>query len=162
MVKLITKVLSKNNLNRYLKEIISIDRFQMREFEKWGKDNFLLDLHLKFDLSLCIVANNKLIGYCIVSKKGKVAHIHRIAVSPKHSGKCIGHIMIEFLKQKAKKYNCQKIVAETLRNIKSNKFYRKEGFRQLNLAEQKNYSLKKEPEIRQKFMKKSCVFELKI
>ena len=134
----------------------------MRKFEKWDRDNFLLDLPLKFKLSFCVILNNKLIGYCTVSKKIKVAHIHRIAVNPKYAGKGIGHIMIEFLKQKAKKYNCKKIVAETLRSIKSNKFYQKEGFRQLNLAEQKKYSFKKEPKIRQKFMKKSCVFELKI
>ncbi|MDD2696647.1 MAG: GNAT family N-acetyltransferase [Candidatus Pacebacteria bacterium] len=162
MEKPVIKTLSKAILRRFYGEIIRIDRNQMKDFEKWDKDNFLLDLPLKFKLSFFVISKKKLIGYGIISQKSDSAHIHRIAVSPEYTGRGIGHQMIRFLKQKARNHDCYKIVAETLKGIKSNKFYQKEGFKKLSLTEQKKYALTKKPDIRRKFMKESYVFELKI
>lgn len=162
MDELVIKTLSRNNFKKYLKDIVYIGRIQLRRFEKWDENNFLVSLPLKFKLSSCVFFRGKLIGYCIASKRKNITRIHRIAVIPECVGRGVGHLMIKFLKQKARKYNCDKIIAETLKNIKSNKFYQKEGFERLNSIRQKDYSLIKKTEIRQRFMEKSCVFESKI
>lgn len=152
------QTLTKSFLKKNLKEIIKMDFSERTDLEKWTTHNFLLDLPLKFQLSLIAAADNQIIGYTIASKKGSICHIHRIFVSSKYSGQGIGSKMISSLEKKARARNLKKLLAEALKTDKLRQFYLKNGLKLLNIKDQTKYSLQKDPEIRDKFLKNSSVF----
>jgi ribosomal protein S18 acetylase RimI-like enzyme len=59
------------------------EQFKQRNYEAWGKENFLLDLPKKWSLSRVSVRDTEIAGYLIISSKnGRRAYIHKALVSP--------------------------------------------------------------------------------
>jgi len=162
MKNLQIKKLTKLEIRNRIRSILNIDSAQMGRYEKWKRNNFFLDLPHKFQISAYVIFNNKLIGYCIGSIRGNTAHIHRLSVDTKYTNRGVGHIMIKFLKQRAKNYKCKVITVETLKKSEANKFYIKEKFSKCNPKERANYLLSKKAEIRNKFIKNSIIYKFKI
>jgi len=155
---MIIKTLTKSYLQQHLNEILNIDHIRMGKVENWTSRNFILDLPLKFQLSLTSISDKQVIGYIIASKKEKTCHIHRIAVSAQYSDQGIGSKMISVLGNKAKSKNLKKLSVEALKKDNLKRFYLKNGFQPLNKKDQKVYSIQKDPKIRDLFLEKYSVF----
>ncbi len=69
----------------YMDELVQLDAICLGEYgETWTKENFLLDLPQKGQLSKLAILNKKLAGYLICSsyQNQKTCHGHRMAVHP--------------------------------------------------------------------------------
>ena len=119
--------LTQLNMNRYIDELLVIDRDLNGVLEKWDLNNFSLELPDKWELSFLAHVEGKVVGYMICSKKENTTHIHRIAVCKECQRMNAGNSLIETLENyigsgkkitlKVKKFNLAAI-----------KFYEKNEF----------------------------------
>lgn len=118
--------LNKSDMKKYIDKFLLIDK-SLEILEKWDSSNYLSELPEKWQQSLYIHSNKKIIGYMICSKKEDSIHIHRLAVCKEFQGRNVGHRFIETLEDyigpgkkitlKVKKFNLAAI-----------QFYKKNGF----------------------------------
>ena len=80
----------------YMSQILEIDRSHFGQ-ESWCEDSFLADLPLKFDVSLLMTEDDKLLGFCILSKKTGGIHLHKTAFLKGQLGKGLGTKMYDYL-----------------------------------------------------------------
>ena len=88
-----TKILFKN----YIQQLIDIDAYYFDKLA-WDKEAFLMDLPEKFEKSLLIFVNDKLIGYSIISKKENIYyHWHKLVLHKDFANKGYGKIIFKEL-----------------------------------------------------------------
>lgn len=98
--------------------------------EPWKKENFLLDLPLKWELSFAAENGDSIIGYLIGSEyTPKVSRVHKIVVDYLYRGHGIGKQLMEqyfgACLEKDIKYSQLKVFPE---NKPANEFYIKLGY----------------------------------
>jgi len=157
---MLIKTLNKTILVKFLDQILHLDKLQMNNFETWGKENFLKDIPLKYKFSCLALDRDKVLGFSIVSKKGRSGHLHRIVVDPSSENKGVGSKMLQFIKLKAQDNNLTSIVAETLKKPSLVRFYTKNFFRRISDQGLRLFSMNKPDKIRQLFLDTYTVFVL--
>jgi ribosomal protein S18 acetylase RimI-like enzyme len=98
--------------------------------EPWLKSHFLLELPGKWELSQIGFQNSTIIGFCIASRKGNTAHIHRFVVAKEFRSRGYGEKLINYFASVVKKYALNSItlkVANT--NNRAIDFYLQHNFK---------------------------------
>jgi ribosomal-protein-alanine N-acetyltransferase len=122
--------------------LIEIDKTILDD--PWAFDNFLMDLPHKWEFSLAVLENERIIGFLICSVKESNIHVHRIAVSPEHHGNKTGCALMNHLLADCYKSGIKGVTLKVQNfNIKAQKFYEKLGFKKDGI-ESTRYLYKKE------------------
>jgi ribosomal-protein-alanine N-acetyltransferase len=131
------------NASKYLDELVQLDAICLAEYgSTWTRENFLLDLPQKGQLSKLAISNNKLVGYRICSsyQNQKLCHDHRLAVHPDYRRLGIAQKLWRESAKECLKLGINGITTQTNNsNIAVNNLYRKLGFRPLKGMELRNY-----------------------
>ena len=124
---LIFKNLNQDDCKKLLPELLNIGRDL--EWDTWNKENFIMDMPHKWELSFTCWINDLIVAYAIISKKQEEQmYIHRFMIDERFRGKGLGKKIIEFiLKNKA-----ESIKEISLRvhqkNTLAQEFYKKMDF----------------------------------
>ena len=115
-------------LARHVTEFLEIDEKTIGE--RWGKDQFRLDMPGKWDYSrVALDDHGKALGFAVASLKPQGIHIHRIAVSESCQGQGIGKHLLGAVAAVAHGHG---VTAMTLKVAKQNvhavRFYLGLGF----------------------------------
>ena len=149
MGKYLIHMLNTKNIDKYLPQLVSLDKYLFEEKsmcycdEIWGEDNFIKDFHKKWDYS-CVVmdANEKdLIGFLIVSEMiEREMHIHRLAIDPQFHRHGIGRKLMKKLDVIAQEENVKRITLEvSIANKEGINFYHKNGYEVLSKVALEDY-----------------------
>lgn len=84
------KVLSHEVASKNVERLLEIEKDYTHS---WAKENFLLDLPEKWDLSSYAEINGEIVGFIVASKKPDSFYIHRFMVHQKYRGKGVGKIL---------------------------------------------------------------------
>lgn len=152
------KTLTKSIIKNHLETILSIDRTQIKDAEKWNRENFLCQYPLKFNLSVVALEGKNIIGFTIATKKNKSCHIHRIAVSDKYTGRGLGSMMLQSIEKRAKDNKLEAVTVEALKKAKLKNFYLQNSFGLVPEEKLKVYAEQKDVKIRQQFLQNYYVF----
>ncbi|MBU8922406.1 MAG: ribosomal protein S18-alanine N-acetyltransferase [Bacteroidales bacterium] len=101
----------------------------------WTENMFLCQVRLE-DVSVCLVheVDGKIGGYIITWFSFEEAHILSIGVDPDHRGGGIADILLEESIVRSREQGCLKVILEVREgNIRAQKFYEKQGFRQVGI-----------------------------
>lgn len=135
------------NVPKYIDEIVQLDTLCLREYgETWTKENFMLDLPQKGQLSKLAISRGNLIGYLICSsyRNQKGSHCHRIAVHPEYRELGIAQRLWEECVKECLNLGISGITVEAPNsNTPAKNLYAKLGFRLLKGAELKDYLSRK-------------------
>lgn len=119
--------LAKSELLRQIKDIMVLD--QVIVGERWSEINFLFDLPEKWELSLQILAEERIAGFLIASLKNQCIHIHRLAVSNQFQNLGLGKQMVNLIQKEARRKNINFITLKVLySNTGAIRFYKRLGF----------------------------------
>lgn len=133
------EILTKELLELHLDDIILIDN-QAFGSDAWGENNFRYQLPLKYDLSFLVKIDNKLIAYCINSKKEEDCYIHRIVIKNDYKGLGLGSKMINYI---LNQLNQKKISLKVnVNNIFAINFYFKMNFK-IDSIQKEYYTMKR-------------------
>lgn len=77
----------------HMTERVSLYKALSEDSSPWTKEEFLLDLPLKWDLSFAVWDKGPL-GYCILSKRSEEIHLHQIMVARSVRGNGLGTLML--------------------------------------------------------------------
>ena len=134
---IIIETLTREKLVNLIEEIVAIDKNYVRELGAqfctfpWGRDNYLLDLRGKWELSqVACSLDDGVAGVWVASNTVKdICHTHRVLVSQEYSGEGVARNMFERLKVKACEIGLTKMTIEVscLNNLALT-FYKKLGF----------------------------------
>jgi ribosomal-protein-alanine N-acetyltransferase len=113
-----------------IKELLQVERLVYAGELPWTKSAFLSEIYSRFKhLYLCILQNERIIGFIGVRLLGEDAHITNIAVIPEYQSKGIGSFLLAEVQQYALKNKCDRLTLEVrLSNIDAQRLYRKLGF----------------------------------
>ncbi len=89
---MIIKKLSRIELVNHIDEFVQILSKEPNEY--WDKEHFLKELSKKWNFSLFVENNHKVVGYIIASKKPKCIHIHKFMVHYDSRSKGIGFLLL--------------------------------------------------------------------
>ena len=121
---IVIKKISKKYLEANIIDFVNILKNEMYEY--WQDEHFLLELPMKFELSIMALDNNKLIGYIIASKKKYIAYIHKFMVSKKYRGRSVGSLLQKEFENNILKQNISIIYLSVYSdNTKAINFYKK-------------------------------------
>lgn len=95
----------------------------------WTKSAFLSEIYSRFKhLYLCILQNERMIGFAGVRLLGEDAHITNIAVIPEYQGRGVGSF-VDWNRTVCAKNKCDRISLEVrLSNRDAQRLYRQLGF----------------------------------
>lgn len=116
-----TKELVKN----YIDELVAIDAYYFDNLA-WNEESFLIDLPEKFEKSLLIFVDEKMIGYSIISKKeNSYYHWHKLVLHKDFASKGYGKIIF---KELFERLNGKKVVFKVdVSNINTVIYHLKNG-----------------------------------
>ncbi|OIO62132.1 hypothetical protein COY26_00835 [Candidatus Woesearchaeota archaeon CG_4_10_14_0_2_um_filter_33_10] len=120
--------LNKITLNENIETFLSIERDYA---EPWNKENFLMDMPYKWQLSKYITFENNIAGFIIGSLSNKTVSLHRFMVDKNYRRLGLGiQVYQEFEENCRKKSGVEKIVLKVLAENKSAiLFYNKLGYK---------------------------------
>jgi ribosomal protein S18 acetylase RimI-like enzyme len=107
-----------------LKDLLDIEKDFLRG--KWTKENFLMYLPMKKELSFQISRNGRSIGFCVASKKDDTVHIHRFMIHRDFRQEGKGKFMFWEIVKRAKRIGANKISLKCYPEAKG--FWSKVGF----------------------------------
>ena len=113
-----------------IKELLQVERLVYAGELPWTKSAFLSEIYSRFKhLYLCILQNERMIGFAGVRLLGEDAHITNIAVIPEYQGRGVGSFLLTEIEQYARKNKCDRISLEVrLSNRDAQRLYRQLGF----------------------------------
>ena len=139
--------LTKDTLNQYLPEMISIDKYYYEtlgntfDMGPWGEPNFNMELPNKWELSCVYIHNNKLIGYLIASQKEDKCHIHRVVVIDKYHNLGISYLLWSYTYNSSHNKGINHYsVNVNVYNTNAIEFYERIGFKNINVYEESDGS----------------------
>ena len=98
-------------------------------FETWDKENFLLDLPCKWELSVVAKNYGEILGFSFNSQKGQAMHIHFFYVFQTQRNNQTGLLMLKKCIRLAQGYKLSKITLKcNIGNYRALKFYVKNDF----------------------------------
>ena len=99
------------------------------KFEKWERDNYLMDLPRKWELSIVAKSSGQVAGFSFNSEKKQVMHIHYFYVFQTYRDSKLGISMLQKCTELAKQYKMAKISLKcNIHNFRALKFYIKNDF----------------------------------
>lgn len=121
--------IDKQFLSDRINQFIAILRDVKHEY--WKAHHFLQDLPGKWELSICCVIDNQIVGYIIASYKPNSVHVHKFMVNEKHRSREIGKkLLIKFFSKVEKISTIKKITLKVYQdNPRGVKFYKNKGFK---------------------------------
>jgi len=133
-IKKLTKEMLLENIGA-LTEIDSV----IKTDERWGHENFLVELNGKWDNSYVALKEDIIAGFIICSKKNEsTLHIHRFAVREEFQHMGVGtQLITKVIGSTSSKINRITLKVKADNNVVQN-FYTKLGFKYIN-SEDKNY-----------------------
>ena len=122
------KKLNRIVLESRLDEFIKILENELDEY--WNQENFLKELNEKWNFSLFIENDNKIVGYIIASKKSRNIHIHKFMVHRDLRSKGIGYKLLKEIENLCLK-NGESLISLKVykKNTLALKFYLRSGFK---------------------------------
>ena len=106
-----------------------LDETKSFKFETWGKDNFLMELPCKWELSIVAKKYGKILGFSFNSRKGQAMHIHYFYVFQTQRNNQTGLLMLQKCIGLAQGYRLSKITLKcNISNYRALKFYIKNDF----------------------------------
>jgi ribosomal protein S18 acetylase RimI-like enzyme len=106
-----------------------LNETQSFKFETWNKDNFLMDLPLKWELSIVAKNGNEIIGFSFNSLKEGAMHIHYFYIFQTYRNNKIGELMLKKCLDLVRQYKLPMITLKcNISNYKALKFYLKNDF----------------------------------
>jgi len=133
--------ISKEFLSLNIQEFISLLNNIPNEY--WNKDCFLLDLDGKWENSIALINNNKILGYIIASIKDNNLHIHKFMIHSDFRSKGLGKVLFDqFIKINKKDFDniTLKLYSD---NVGAKKFYWKLGFEITEINNELLFGIKK-------------------
>lgn len=110
----------------------------------WERENYLLKLDLKWELSYYVSCNDAIVAFIMASRKCDHLHINRIVVSPEYTTKGIGKMLILLCISNAKRNNLKGITLKVSeKNSNAISFYIKLGFKKTREEKEKGLLLYK-------------------
>lgn len=99
------------------------------KFETWNKDNFLMDLPRKWELSIVAKSRGQITGFSFNSEKEKAMHIHYFYVFQSCRNSKLGVSMLQKCTDLARQYKYPIITLKcNIANYMALKFYIKNDF----------------------------------
>lgn len=133
------EILTNDLLESSLNDLILMDK-QAFGIEAWGKENFRYHLPYKYELSFVVKNDEKVIAFCINSKKVEDCYIHRIVIDKDYRGKGLGNEMINYIQNQL---NQKKISLKVnVNNIFAINFYFKMNFK-IDSIQNEYYTMKR-------------------
>jgi ribosomal protein S18 acetylase RimI-like enzyme len=120
-------LLTRSRAKRYLDGLMAVDATTMGE--RWGPEQWLLDLPEKWELSWVLLRAHEPICLLIASRKESALHIHRLvtAVNERDSG--FGSQLLQTAARRARAKGCTSITLKVnLANEGAIRFYQRLGF----------------------------------
>ena len=128
----IIKINSKKKVQNHLIEFIEIDSLCF-DSSNWSKDNFIMELPMKFNLSFMCSYENKVIGYIFGSsytlENEQTCHINRIAILPNFRSLNIGSKLLTCFENNSRENGFKKISLEFDLVLNVQTFYEKNSFK---------------------------------
>lgn len=151
MSRIRTVQLNKDNIEMYSSSMKEIDEKMVKlhgatySIEQWDISNFERDLPNKWEYSLVILVEDKLVGFIIVSSTDATSlHINRFAIDSQFQKIGIGKMLINDLLSMAKKGNINMItLIANINNCNAIKFYKNRGYKVLTKNELQTFLAKK-------------------
>lgn len=133
------------NVSKYIDELVQLDELCLAAYgAAWTKENFMMHLPHKGQLSKLAVSNGKLMAYAICSAYNRVGHIHRLAVSPAFQRRQVGTKLMKELARECLALGIRQITVESpLENVTANNYYKKIGFHRLKSLQLRDYLVRK-------------------
>jgi ribosomal protein S18 acetylase RimI-like enzyme len=104
----------------------------------WTIDNYIIDIHMKWNYSMYIEFNNQIVGFMIATRKLDAFYINRIVVDKDFRGRKLGDNLLREAIQIGKGNNCNKIALKVHKqNSVALKWYLKRLF--LNSSKNNDY-----------------------
>jgi ribosomal protein S18 acetylase RimI-like enzyme len=99
------------------------------KFETWGKENFLMDLPGKWELSIVAKSAGEIIGFSFNSKKEQAMHIHYFYIFQTYRNSKLGVLMLQKCTEIARQYKLPVIALKcNISNFRALNFYMKNDF----------------------------------
>ena len=131
-MKLIFKQLGKEDCKNYLPLLFEVGKDL--KWENWQKDNFLIDLPHKWQLSFICWINNEIIGYAFLSKKCvNEIYIHRFIIKDSYRKQGLGKQFIKYIESKADNKTERLALKVNKENINAQRFYMRQGFKMIDI-----------------------------
>lgn len=113
-----------------IKELIQLERLVYAGITPWTKSAFLSELYSRhIHQYLCLLANDKIIGFVGVRVVFDDAHITNVAISPNFQNQGLGSLLLEEAEMFANKHKCQTMSLEVrVSNQDAQRLYRKKGY----------------------------------
>ncbi|MGC9310394.1 MAG: GNAT family N-acetyltransferase [Candidatus Aenigmatarchaeota archaeon] len=105
--------------------------------DAWNRENFLMELPLKWRLSFAAEADGKIIGYLIGSKfDEKTSRVNKILVDSKHRKMGVGRKLMERYFEACRREGIERLELKALvENAAANRLYVGLGYKKAGLAE---------------------------
>ena len=95
------QVASKSLIEENSEDLVNIDKYYFNK-EGWNRDAFLSEIEGKFENSLLLFDNGKVIGYSIISKRDYGFHWHKLVLHHEYTAQGLGKkFFIELMKKLA-------------------------------------------------------------
>jgi hypothetical protein len=118
------KVATKSEIEANIDDLIAIDKHYFNE-EGWSRDAFLSEIDGKFENSLLLFDNGKVIGYSILSKRDYGYHWHKLVLHHDYTAQGLGK---KFFKELMNKLANEKITLKVdITNINTVIYHLKNG-----------------------------------
>jgi ribosomal protein S18 acetylase RimI-like enzyme len=106
-----------------------LNETQSFKFETWNKDNFLMDLPRKWELSIVAKSGNEIVGFSFNSQKEGAMHIHYFYVFQTYRNNKLGVLMLKKCIDLVRQYKLQMITLRcNVSNYRALEFYLKNDF----------------------------------
>ena len=117
--------LTRESAERYCDELLAMNRDA--EGGDWRRENLLADRVEKWQRSVVVRHGDKLVGYAIVTRRPRHAHLHHLVIAPEARNRGIGAtVMTELLRRNADVGSLTLKVHPS--NTAARRFYRRLGF----------------------------------
>lgn len=94
--------------------------------EYWGASHLLKDLPDKWELSFAAWDGDRVVGYCIASRKAESVHLHHLMVRSERRGEGLGATLLAEFEKRASGRATLKVA---VMNERACRFYRQHGWR---------------------------------
>ena len=100
--------------------------------EYWSRENLLMDLPEKWNLSFAVWMDNRPVAYAILSKKeADRAHLHHLMVVAEQRNLGVGSAMLTEMEQRVRRLDCARLTLKVgFLNVDAQRFYLRHGFYQ--------------------------------
>lgn len=124
--EILFKTITYESLQSRINEFIALENLTELS-PKWTEKNYLVNLPKKFDFSIMMIKEDKIVGFIICSKKGEFIHINRFIVDARLTSLGLGsNLLYAFVKSIKKSFSS--ISLKVHKNNKAVSFYKKHSF----------------------------------